>query len=124
MTEAELKVSVTKYLDFLQNLGKLMWFRLNSGDFIEVRGNTRRRIRGCKKGTADFMIIRIDGSLRGLKVPNVTFIELKSKTGKQSTEQGEFQDKVVQFGCGYYIVRSLKKLEDILWQPPSYIEEV
>ena len=42
--EAELKKTVEDWLQYQQNLGRLMFLRLNSGDFIEVRGNTRRSL--------------------------------------------------------------------------------
>ena len=58
MLESELKLSVEQYLQYGQNQGKWMFLRLNSGDFKEVRGETRRRIKGCPKGTADFIIIK------------------------------------------------------------------
>lgn len=115
-TEADLKRTVTEYLDILQNQGKLVWLRLNAGDFIEVRGNTRRRIKGCPAGTADIQVI-VKWWPQG--APNkwetrVVFIELKSEKGKQSPEQGAFQKIVEAQGASYFIVRELETLQEIL----------
>ena len=67
LSEAELKQSVTDYLEILQAQGHLLFLRLNAGDFIELRGNSRRRIKGCPKGTADLLV---------LAEGKVTFLEL------------------------------------------------
>ncbi len=105
MREAELKSAVDDYLNILQNQGKVLFLRLNSGDFIEVRGETRRRVRGCPKGTADYIVI----------MPNrVIFLELKSDVGKQSKEQKEFQGKVEEQGALYYVVRSVDEVMEVI----------
>ena len=58
MLEKDLKRTVEDYLQYQQNQGKLVYLRLNAGDFIEVRGETRRRVKGCPKGTADFLVLQ------------------------------------------------------------------
>ena len=105
ITEAELKVQIEDYLQYQQNAGILYWDRLNSGDFIEVRGNTRRRIKGCRKGTADLII---------LKGGRTIFIELKSSKGRLRPEQTLFGELVQSQGCSYQVVRSLEELVDII----------
>ncbi len=57
-SEAQLKKTVEDYLQYGANQGQWVFLRLNSGDFIETRGETRRRIKGCPKGTADFLVIQ------------------------------------------------------------------
>ena len=116
LTEAQIKRACQDYLEYQQNLGKLMFLRLNSGDFIEVRGDTRRRIQGCPKGTADFIVIR-KWYPRG--APNkwetiVTFIEIKSPSGKTTKVQDEFAELVEKQGAEYYVSRSIEELEEIL----------
>lgn len=119
ITEAQLKHSVSEYLEYGQNQGKWMSLRLNSGDYIETRGTTRRRVKGCAKGTSDLMVIM------KTKIPaypthvwveaaRIIFIELKSNTGKVSEAQGEF-GKLAEFhGSEYYVVRSLEELQEIV----------
>ena len=113
--EGSLKSAVEDYLQVLENQGKLKFFRLNAGDFIEVRGDSRRRIKGCKKGTADFEVIEeIDDHIYRHSYPRVIFIETKSKTGKQTKEQKEFERDVIFQGCEYHIVRTFEEIVGVL----------
>ncbi|KKK89499.1 hypothetical protein LCGC14_2732490 [marine sediment metagenome] len=105
MKEADLKRTVQEYLDWGQNQGRWLYLRLNAGNFIEVRGNTRRRVMGCQPGTSDFVVITNIST---------SFIELKSEKGKQSETQKEFQAKVEELGCYYFIIRSIEKLMEVL----------
>ena len=117
LREADIKRAVDDFLTYQQNLGKLVFLRLNSGDFIETRGETRRRIRGCPKGTADYLVLHEGGELFAtdkLFACMCVFIELKSPAGKQSKEQKEFQALVEAQGAEYHIVRSVSELERIL----------
>ncbi len=109
LTEAQVKRAISDRLELAQNQGQLFFARLNSGDFIEVRGKTRRRIRGCQKGTADFVIFQ--GSAERCLV---TFIECKSSKGRQTPEQEAFEQEIIKQNCRYFIVRDADKLEEIL----------
>ena len=111
MLEGDLKLAVDQWLQYKQNAGELMYLRLNSGDFIEVRGDTRRRIKGCPAGTSDFMVVVGEPYEDKIKC---YFIELKSEKGKQSPEQRDFQSMVEEQGASYYIVRSIEGLEGFL----------
>lgn len=128
ITEADLKRGVEDYLNIGQNQGKWVYLRLNSGDFIEVRGNTRRRIKGCPKGTADFVVMgkrtfQFSYAIRPaednfttawLPYCQVTFLELKSTKGRQTQEQRDFQEMVGKQECQYHIIRSLDELIKVL----------
>ena len=105
LTEAQLKRQVEDFLAFGVNQGRWYADRLNSGEFIEVRGKTRRRIKGCRKGTADFFVIRNS---------RTTFIETKRKQGRISPEQRAFRILVEIQGADYLIIRSLEELIEIL----------
>ena len=113
LTEAEVKKGVEDYLQIAINQGRLWFERMNAGDFIEVRGDTRRRIKGARKGTADYIVI-----LKGLgphsMMSFVIFIEVKSTKGKQKPEQKEFEEMITRFNCQYEIVRSVDELEQLL----------
>ena len=110
MKEADIKRAVADYLQLLENQGELWFERLNSGDFIEARGDTRRRVHGCRRGTADFIAIR--------KMPDdkseVLFLEIKSTTGRQSPEQKDFENTVKGQRCRYHIIRDLQEVMDFL----------
>jgi hypothetical protein len=117
--EADLKRAVSDYLQIGENQGKWVHLRLNSGDFIEVRGDTRRRIKGCPKGTADYIVLQatwVNAYPTHINVNycRAIFLELKSKKGKQSKEQKEFEIKVGKERCEYFVVRSIEELEEIL----------
>ena len=105
ISEAQLKHSVAEYLEYGRNLGKWMSLRLNAGDYIETRGTTRRRVRGCPKGTSDFLVIK-DGK--------AIFIELKSEKGRQSEDQLDFQQLVYYHKATYHVIRSLEELQEIV----------
>lgn len=106
MLEKDLKRAVDDILQLYQNMGKLLFLRLNSGDFIEVRGETRRRVRGCPKGTSDYYVLKDGGSI---------FLELKGESGRVSAEQKEFAQKVYSQGGDYRIIRNLDELETALF---------
>jgi len=112
LTEAELKRQIEDYLTYQMNSGKLYFDRLNSGEFIEVRGQSRRRIRGCREGTADFFILTKFQC--GLWIPRIIFIEVKSERGKLRPEQGAFKKLVGEQLAEYIVVRNLAELEAVL----------
>ncbi len=112
IAESELKYGVDEYLQYGQNMGKWLFFRLNSGDFIiQEEGKARRRIKGVPIGTADFEVFR---RIPGHLACRVIFLETKSTDGQQQPEQIEFEQKAKQQGAEYYIVRSLGELFEIL----------
>ncbi|MDD5081754.1 MAG: VRR-NUC domain-containing protein [Dehalococcoidales bacterium] len=116
MSESALKLGCEQYLTYLQNAGKLVYIRLNAGDFIlqGKEGEFRRRVKGARKGTADLLVIY---GAQGLA--QIVFLELKSTKGKQSPEQKGFQAEVEAHGCRYFIVRSQEELEKILEGVPQ-----
>lgn len=124
LSEAEVKSGVEDYLQIAVNQGKLWFCRLNAGDFIEVRGETRRRVKGAPKGTADFIVIQ-GGEVqmvhtlhmeihRTHPVAFVTFIECKSSKGKIRKEQVEFEEQITKLHCRYVIVRNVDELVEAL----------
>jgi len=128
LKEADVKRAVTDYLEVMQAQGRLVYFRLNAGDFIDTRVKeghiaSRRRIKGAGKGTADLMVIQPGevhleylGKKQGPAVPMafVTFIECKSSKGKTTKEQDEFAEKAHKMNCQYHVVRSADELIEVL----------
>ena len=117
ISEAQLKSAVSDYLEIGQAQGKWIYLRLNSGDFIEVRGNTRRRIKGCPKGTSDFIVL-YSGKPENLEYandnPRAIFLELKSAKGRGSPEQVAFGKLVKMQGAEYRVIRSIEEIAEIL----------
>lgn len=126
LTEAEVKRQVEDYLQYQTNLGKLMYLRLNSGELVAVAGETRRRIKLCPPGTADFVVLQgkevrithLGEVLHNLWEPfpicEVTFIECKSTDGKTSKGQDEFAEEARRQHCRYFVVRDVDELSSIL----------
>uniref|UniRef100_A0A6M3LQD4 VRR-NUC domain-containing protein n=1 Tax=viral metagenome TaxID=1070528 RepID=A0A6M3LQD4_9ZZZZ len=118
MKESEVLRACEDYLQYQRNQCKLWFTRLNSGD-IFMEG---RRFKGAGKGTADLMVVqsfkipaRIETLELNVLATNVIFIECKSSTGKQSPDQRAFQEEVEALGCGYFLVRDLNELEEIIY---------
>ena len=114
ITETQLKKQVGDRLQYGMNQGKLYFDRLNSGEVIEVRGKTRRRVKLCREGTADFYILKKLHLMAGIISTRIIFLELKSVKGKQRSEQGAFQKLVEAVGGEYHIIRSIEDLEKAL----------
>ena len=116
--DKDIKKQVEDYLTYKQNQGKLIFFRLNTGDII-IQGEKTRRFKGCGiTGASDLLVIRArTRSLFFPPSPRVAmdyseniFIECKSDTGKQTPAQRHFQKLVEEMCCQYILAR---KLEDV-----------
>lgn len=105
MTEGDLKRTITDYLSYQMNLGELVFIRLNAGDFIEVRGETRRRVKGAPKGCPDLLI---------LKGGRTIFVELKAVKGKVTLAQVEFARAVTAQGAEWFEIRDFEGLLETL----------
>ena len=125
ISEADIKKAVDDWLTFQDNLGLLLFFRLNAGDFIVTNpdGSHRRRIKGAKKGAADFEVLQpafVRTSYKGVErgephpVCRVTFLEIKKRGSDQSSAQKMFETKVTRLHARYFVVRSVEEVEEIL----------
>ena len=120
ITEAQIKKAVSDLLTYEENQGHLLHFRLNAGSFIlsNSDGSYRRRVQGTKAGTADFVVLQnMQFTVTQLYQDNfcqITFLEVKRLGGKQSKEQKEFETKVKEFHCRYYVVTNVEEVESIL----------
>ena len=112
LREKDLKKAVWDYLEYGMNQGKWYFDRLNSGEFIEVRGGSRRRVKGCREGTSDFFVLTKTQSQS--RIPRIIFIEVKSEKGRMRSEQWAFAKLVAEQLAEYYVVRSIEELEAVL----------
>lgn len=115
MTEADIKLAVADYLQYKQNAGELYYDRLQSGEFIEVRGGPRRRIKGCRAGTSDFFVI-----FTPWINPRIIFLECKGEKGRLRPEQKEFRDLVEAQGAEFWVIRNLDELITIIGADVDY----
>ncbi len=112
IAESEIKRGVDDYLQYGQNLGYWIFFRLNSGSFIiREEGKRPRRIEGTPPGTPDFEVIQ---RIQGTQYCRVTFLEIKSTDGKQTPMQIDFENLARGQGNEYYLIRDLGRLVEIL----------
>jgi len=125
VSEADVKKGVEDYLTIQQNLGNLMYLRLNSGELIALAGETRRRIKLCSPGTYDFVIFQptnhtlyyqtaLVGGCEPVKACRVTFIETKSSKGKTTEAQDRFAEEARKMNCRCFVVRDADQLKEIL----------
>jgi hypothetical protein len=116
MAESILLRTCLDRLQWAQNQGQCWYERLNSGKIIanytDKHDNEHQRaINLCRQGTADIIVIQRNGFETTSKV---TFLETKSKKGRQTKDQREFERDVRKQGCGYILVKNIEQLE-VLW---------
>ncbi len=108
--EKDIKKTIEHYLTLKMNQGKLIFFRLNTGDII-IQGEKTRRFKGCGiNGASDFLVIGHDG----IGITGNFFIECKSDTGKISPDQKAFQKMVEEMDCEYILARKLEDVSEII----------
>ena len=99
MKEVDIKQPCEAFLYSLMNFGKLLYFRLNSGNILIGEGNAKRMFKGCPKGTSDGLVI-----VPSQNLGHCIFIEYKSPTGRQTREQLAFEKQVEEQGNEYWLV--------------------
>ena len=70
------------------------------------KSGNKARTMGVKKGVPDWMYLKPDGK--------IIWIELKTETGKLSSEQKDFQELCGMMGHAYYICKTLKDFFDLI----------
>lgn len=93
--------------------GCVKWMRLQYPNYLcfsvpmeaTYRNKTYFAGIGAMAGVSDLIVV----------LPNkILFIEMKSKTGRQSVEQKQFQHHIEQLGFTYYIIRSFDEFKSII----------
>lgn len=93
----------------------ILWTTVGHGGGGPVRGAKLKRA-GLRPGIADLMIAwrpEFAGMPSGA-CPRTLWLELKSKRGRQSSEQLEFQRDCLRVGHDYAVAYSLAEVEQIL----------
>ena len=103
--EGDVVRTIKDYLEYGTNQGKWWAERLNSGEVIIVAGQTRRRVKLCREGTADFEVIQ-----QG----KVFFLEVKRPGKRLSDEQEAFKRIVEAQNALCFRVESLEEVQSIL----------
>jgi hypothetical protein len=94
--ESDLKSQIIDYLQILENMGVCLYERINAGELVVLnKDGTKRLVKLARKGCADVLCIIYGRAI---------FIETKSKTGKQSDDQKEFQVKAESVSAIYWLI--------------------
>lgn len=101
--EAQLQRAVASYLSLVLP-NSVMWSAIGHGGGGKIRGAQLKGM-GLRRGLADFYIAWY--TINGQKT---LWIELKSKDGRQSDEQKQFQTCVENIGHSYIICRSIDEV--------------
>ena len=108
MKESNIVTAISTYLQMLENQGKLIFIRNNSGAY--KMGNSF--VRFGKAGSPDFFMFLDEGE-NGI-YGRTLHIEVKNEKGKQNDNQKEYQKNIEALGHRYIIVRSLEEVENLL----------
>lgn len=107
MKESGIQTAIEQYLQYLENQGKLIYIKNNSGAIkTQAFGQKSSFIRFGKKGSPDFFIF--------LPAGQVLHMEVKNEKGRQNDNQLNYQQKIENLGHRYVIVRSIDDVEALL----------
>lgn len=102
MTETQIQRAICELLQYLENQGKLYFFRSGSGAIKTESGNY---FKTGKVGCPDITLC-MAGRFIGL--------EVKTEKGRQTDSQKDAQKRIEKAGGIYYIVRSVRDVENII----------
>lgn len=101
LSESEIQRQICEWLEY----HNCFFTRINNQGNYSKKGDFYYKNKYQKNGIADILVIK-----KGI----ITFIEVKSKTGKQSEEQIQFQKEVESQGAKYLLVKSLDEVIEAL----------
>ncbi|RJQ67350.1 MAG: VRR-NUC domain-containing protein [Desulfobacteraceae bacterium] len=102
MKESGIQTAIEQYLNYLENQGRLVYIKNNSG---ALKTNDRF-IRFGKKGSPDFFVFLHNG--------RCIHLEVKNEKGKQNDNQKAYQSKIEKLDHTYLIARSIDDVENCL----------
>lgn len=114
--EDDLQKSCRKWFDLQHpRYRQLMHHSPNEGELIGgSKAGAKRKDMGVRAGFPDFIFLLPNGYYPYL------CLELKTKEGRQSDSQKEFQRKVEEVGGKYVVIRTL---DDFIKEVNQYIED-
>jgi len=99
--ESTIQKGVIKYLQHLENMGHLYFFRSGAG---AIKTEDGRYFKTGKKGCPDITVC-YGGVFYGL--------EIKSRTGRQTDRQKKAQIIIEEAGGKYYLIRDVLEVEGL-----------
>ena len=100
--ESQIQSAIEDYLRLMERGGRLAYIKNNSGAYKTERGGY---VRFGRAGSPDFLLF-LDGG-------RCWHLEVKTKTGRQSKSQKEYQAMVEALGHRYLIVRSVGEVVEL-----------
>lgn len=80
----------------------VLWFHVPNGEKRDVITGAKLKRMGVVAGVSDLIVVR-----RGLSL----FVEIKAEGGRQSESQRAFEQRVLEAGAAYVLVRNLREFE-------------
>ena len=117
---------IHQYLTILENQGKIIFQRCNTGAMaIKDNSGKTRFFKFGKRGWPDFLIwkqqnygkgaVAVTNEVAEYNFLETYFIEVKrDKSSKQSDDQKSFEKQITKLGGQYFIVKSLEEVQKIL----------
>ena len=99
--EQKLQEQAINTLRLYENTGRLFVFAVPNGERRDAVTGAKLKRSGVRAGVSDIVVVMTS---------RVVFIELKTKTGKQSREQRIFEERIRSFGFEYYVCRSISEI--------------
>ena len=99
--ESDIQLAVCDYLSLRKHF---FWRNNNVPMYDPTRGAYRAMPKYGMKGVPDVIVIK-DGFFIGL--------EIKTRKGKQSPEQKEFERRAKEAGAEYYVIKGVDELQEI-----------
>lgn len=114
--ETPIQSAIERYLRLMENSGRLMYQKNNSGAHKSMYKDSRGFMKTSfvkfgKKGSPDFLVWKPNQTT---KVLETWFIEVKSVDGKLSPGQKEYQERCKALGGQYHVVRSVGEVIALL----------
>ena len=102
--EHKLQVAICKYLD----LCGYEFFAIPNGGLRNIKVAAKLKQEGVKAGVADLFVALSNGKYHGL------FIEVKVGRNRQQPNQKIFEQKVLENGYQYKVVRSIDEMVAVI----------
>ena len=99
--EQKLQEHAINTLRLYENAGRLFVFAVPNGERRDAVTGAKLKRSGVRAGVSDIVVVM---------TRRVVFIELKTKTGKQSREQRIFEERIRSFGFECYVCRSISEI--------------
>jgi len=106
LLEHQIHSRTAKQLDCLAPLLKFLWFSVPNEGHRSGRFGARLKSMGMKAGVTDINIVKDGGGYFG--------IELKTRKGKQSAVQKDWQARCEELHIPYYLCRSVNEVITVL----------